>query len=176
MDVVWANLRGGHASSHRELLLVERGRNDVFEAVLVFLMVVFLTYQYSDEDYSDAWGRPHAARDRGAGGGPAPGTASPIVDYVVAKDLLREILGSEGLDALLSPAAAPLREKDGAGSGSGSGAGGASSSSSGSSSSAGMYAAFASPSPAAAYASHAAGLYSSSASLAASGLLSPLSR
>eukprot|EP00981_Chlorochromonas_danica_P003929 scaffold743_cov177-Ochromonas_danica.AAC.17 len=103
-DIYRASLRG---SSVKEVLCVERGRNDCFEAMLILLIVIFITYQYTDEEYSDSKGNFHRSTRYGNNTESAfsgPGSSSSMVlDYAVAKDLLREIMGNEGLDTLLSP-------------------------------------------------------------------------
>lgn len=87
-DIYRASLRG---TAVKEVLSVDKGRNDCFEAMIVLLIVIFLTYQYTDEDADT--GREAAVM----------GAGSAVVDYAVAKDLLLDIIGNEGMNSLLAP-------------------------------------------------------------------------
>ncbi|RYH30633.1 hypothetical protein EON65_04500 [archaeon] len=83
----------------RQLLHVESSRFDVFESMIVLLLTLFYTYQYTDEDMLSKFKLANRTGVQNGTGGSSMGIA--VVDYAVVKELLREIMGMDALEGLV---------------------------------------------------------------------------
>eukprot|EP01031_Cornospumella_fuschlensis_P033136 gene33136-40083_t len=83
----------------RQLLHVESSRFDVFESMIVLLLTLFYTYQYTDEEMLSKFKLANRTGVQNGTGSSSMGIA--VVDYAVVKELLRDIMGIDALEGLV---------------------------------------------------------------------------